>query len=92
MEIKILENEKNKLVFQLIGADHTFCNALKKELVNVKGVTIATYAVEHPQIGIPKILIETEGATSPKKALETAITGVKKSNKEFLAAFEKAVK
>ena len=92
MQIKILENEKNKLLFQLIGADHTFCNALKKELVEVTGVEIATYAIEHPQIGIPKIFIQTKGATTPKKALEGAIKKLKADNKEFLAAFEKAVK
>jgi DNA-directed RNA polymerase subunit L len=92
MEIKILENEKNKLVFQLIGADHTFCNALKKELVDVKGVLIATYAVEHPQIGIPKIYIETQDSITPKKALESALVNVKKHNKEFLSVFEKAMK
>ncbi len=92
MEIKILESEKNRLVFQLIGADHTFCNALKKELTNVKGVDIATYAIEHPQIGIPKIHIETKGATSPKSALQKAVSALKSHNKEFLTAFNKSVK
>lgn len=92
MEIKILEDEKNKLIFQLVGADHTFCNALKKELTNVKGVVLATYAIEHPQIGIPKLFIETKGALTAKKALEDAIKSVKKHNKEFLTAFNKAIK
>ena len=92
MEIKILENDKNKLLFELKGTDHTFCNTLKKELLGVTGVELATYAIEHPQIGIPKILIETKGATTPKKALEKAIDNLKKHNKEFLKAFKAAAK
>jgi DNA-directed RNA polymerase subunit L len=88
MEIRILENEPKRLIFQLIGADHTLCNALKKELLDVEGVEIATYAVEHPQIGIPKIHIETS-STTPKKALEEAILSLKNKNKEFLSAFSK---
>lgn len=91
MEIKILENDKNRMVFQLIGADHTFCNALKKELVGVTGVEIATYAIEHPQIGIPKMLIQTKGATKPAKTLETAVKNLEKKNKEFSSAFKKAI-
>ena len=89
MEIKILENEPKRLIFQLIGADHTLCNALKNELTQIKGVDVATYAIEHPQIGIPKIHIETS-SIEPKKALEKAIANLKKHNKEFLDVFSKA--
>jgi DNA-directed RNA polymerase subunit L len=92
MEVKIIESSANKLVFQLVGADHTFCNSLKKELVQVSGVELATYAIEHPQIGIPKVLIETKGKTSPVAALKNAIDSLKSLNKEFLAAFTKAAK
>jgi DNA-directed RNA polymerase subunit L len=89
MEIKIIENEKNRLMIELPGADHTLCNSLKKELVSVKGVEIATYAVEHPLIGVPKMIIETKGI-APKKALEEAIKGLQEKNKEFLTLFKKA--
>jgi DNA-directed RNA polymerase subunit L len=89
MELKIIENTKNRLVFEIPGADHTLCNALKKELVETKGVEIATYAIEHPQIGIPKMILETSGALTPKKALESAVAGLKDKNKEFLKAFSK---
>ena len=83
MELKILENSAKRAVFQIPGADHTLCNALKKELVNTEGVTVATYAIEHPQVGIPKMLIETS-SVKPKAALESAIDTLKKKNKNFL--------
>ena len=91
MEIIILENKAQKLVFELKGADHTFCNALKKELTETDGVEVATYAIEHPQIGIPKMLIETKKGT-PKKALETALKAIKALNKDFVTKFTKVAK
>lgn len=92
MEIRILEKTARRVVFQLIGADHTFCNALKKELVDTDGVEIATYAIEHPQIGIPKMLIETKAKVKPEDALKSASDSLKKKNKDFLSAFNKAAK
>jgi len=92
MEIRVLEKSARKLVFQLIGADHTFCNALKNELVGTDGVEIATYAIEHPQIGIPKMLIETKAKVKPTDVLVKASESLKKHNKEFLSAFQKALK
>ena len=53
MEITILEEGKNRIIFQLKGETHTFCNIIKQELLNVKGVTIATYKIDHPLIGVP---------------------------------------
>ena len=82
MEFKILEESKTKLVFQLIGETHTFCNLLKDELQNIKGVDIATYRIDHPLIGIPQFLIETKGV-EPKKALHSALKSIKKNAEEF---------
>lgn len=92
MEIKVLENEKNRLVFELLGGDHTLCNAIKKDLIALKDVQLASYAIEHPQVGIPKMVIETTGKLTPKKALEDAIKNLKAKNKDFLAKFTKIVK
>ena len=92
MEVKVIENEPTRLLFQLVGSDHTFCNALKKELVETKGVDVATYAIEHPQVGIPKMLIETAKGTKPQDALKAAVESLKKKNKEFSSAFSKAAK
>ncbi|MBT3297677.1 DNA-directed RNA polymerase subunit L [archaeon] len=82
MEFKVLEEEKNKLVFELVGETHTFCNLLKSELRNVKGVTLVSYRIEHPLVGIPTFLIETKG-TEPRKAIKEALKNVKKLAKDF---------
>jgi len=82
MEFKVLEETKTKLVFELEGETHSFCNALKNELLNVKGVTLATYSIDHPLVGVPKFLVETKGE-EPRKALKTALANLKKKANEF---------
>ncbi|MFH1073168.1 MAG: DNA-directed RNA polymerase subunit L [Nanoarchaeota archaeon] len=90
MEITVLESSKKRLVFELKGTDHTFCNALKKELLNDKTVTIATYSIRHPLIAIPKFIIETTGK-DPKKVLADAAQRLKEQNSEFLQKFKRMI-
>lgn len=82
MEFTILEEDKNKISFQLKGETHTFCNALKQELLRVKGVTIATYKIDHPLIGVPEFLFETKGI-EPRKALKEALKNLAKKAEDF---------
>ena len=82
MEFNVLEESKTKLVFELRGETHTFCNVLKDELRKMKGVEIATYRIDHPLVGIPQFLIETKGV-EPRKALQTALKILKKKAEEF---------
>ncbi|MBR9702679.1 DNA-directed RNA polymerase subunit L, partial [Candidatus Woesearchaeota archaeon] len=60
MEINVLEKKKNRLVFEIKGADHTLCNALKDELWNDKDVSAAAYSIDHPMKAVPKFIIETK--------------------------------
>ena len=91
MELKIIEEKKNKLIFELKGETHTFCNALKQELWNDKHVKAASYNITHPLIGIPKFIVETDGA-DPKKALKEASKKLSDVTDKFKDAFAKAIK
>lgn len=82
MEFTVVEESKNKLVFQLKGETHTFCNILKEELYHVKGVKLATYKIDHPLIGLPTFLIETDGV-EPRKAIKEALKNLRKKAEEF---------
>lgn len=82
MEFNLIEENKTKLVFELPGETHTFCNALKKELQDLKGVTLATYKIDHPLVGVPTFQIETKGV-EPRKALKSALKSLKKKANEF---------
>lgn len=89
MQIDVQEKTKKRLVFKLKGGSHTICNLLKDELWNDKDVSAAAYNIDHPLIGVPKFIIETNGKTEPDKALTDACNRLKKKNKEFSDAFAK---
>lgn len=82
MEFKVIEEAKNKLIFKLVGETHTFCNALKNELQQVKGVSIATYTIDHPLVGEPQFLLEMKSG-EPRKALKQALAALKKKANEL---------
>jgi len=88
MELKVIEKSKKRFIFDLVGADHTFSGALKKELWNDKAVKISAYGVEHPLIGIPRFIVETEDK-EPEKALTDAVKRLQKKNESFLEDFKK---
>jgi DNA-directed RNA polymerase subunit L len=92
MEIKVYEHTKKRMVFELIGADHTLCNALKRELWNDASVRAAAYNIAHPLIGIPKFIVETNGQKDADEVLKAAANRLKKLNKEFLTLFKEAKK
>jgi DNA-directed RNA polymerase subunit L len=88
MEIKILEESKNKLKFELKDESHTFCNILRKELWNDSSIKLAGYNIPHSLTGNPIFIIETTN-TSPKKALLSAISRLQKKNKDFKEKIKK---
>ena len=78
MEINILENKKNRIVFEIEGVTHTFCGALKDELWNDKSVNVSTYNISHPLTGSPKFIVETKDKEA-KKAVDDAIKRLEKN-------------
>lgn len=82
MEIKILKEEKNKIEFEIIGEDHTFCNAVRDELWNQEDVEISAYNIKHPLISNPVMLVEVSKG-DPKKVLQNAVSSLKKKVKEI---------
>lgn len=91
MELNVIEQGKKRLIFELKGADHTFCNALKEELWNDKNIDAAGYNVDHPLIGIPRFVVETKGS-SPKEALNSAVNRLRKVSEKFKKEFQRELK
>ena len=83
MELKVLKEEKNTLELEIKGEGHSFCNALKAELWNDEHVRIAAYKIEHPLVGVPKLLVETDGKETPRKALSAAVKRIEKQLDKF---------
>jgi len=91
MEIKVLENEKNRLRIELVGDTHTLANLITKELWNETDVTVSGYNLMHPQTRNIVMLIETT-KKDPKKVLLETLTTLKKKSSEFQTQFQKAIK
>ncbi|MBW2988158.1 DNA-directed RNA polymerase subunit L [Candidatus Woesearchaeota archaeon] len=87
MELKILEDKKKLLRFEIKGEGHTLCNALKNELIKDSNVEYATYNIAHPLIGIPEMIVKTKQGT-PRDAIIKAIERLRKRNKSFISAFK----
>lgn len=78
MEVKIIEESKNKLIFDVIGESHTVLGALKKELWNDSSVKATGYNMPHPLLLSPRFIVETSGE-DPKKVLNSAIKKLEKN-------------
>ncbi len=83
MEFNVLEDKKNRLVFEIDGIGHTYINILKNELWNDEHVKVATYIIKHPQVSKPKFILETDRDRSPKAALNGAVGRLKKLSEKF---------
>ena len=92
MEIICVEKEKNKLVVDIIGGGHTICNIIKDELKDNPDVKIASYKIDHPLVGKPRMLIETNTKTTPEKALAAAIKSAKKKTDTLKKSISKNIK
>jgi len=88
MELTVIENTKNKLLLELKGYDHTFCNMIKEELWNDSDVKISAYRIKHPLVSVPEFIVETT-KTKAIDAFLDSIKRIKSLNKKFLTVISK---
>ena len=94
MDLRVIENQETELAIEVAGEDHTFMNVLKGALLEIDGVTAATYDMNPEQSGgqtDPVVTVKTDGTIAPLDALEQAAGGVKDKATSFRDAFEAAV-
>ncbi len=94
MDLRVIENLETELSIEIQGEDHTFMNVLKGSLLEVEGVTAATYDMNPEQSGgqtDPIVTVKTDGSISPLDALETGAQRVKEKTDGFYDAYQAAV-
>ena len=91
MEINVVEEGKKKIVFEIEGEDHSLANSLVNELWNDSHVSVSGYTMEHPLVGKPRIVVETDGK-NPRTALVDAAKRLIKMNDKFKSLVLKVVK
>lgn len=87
MEVKIVESSKDKLKFEVYGADHALMNLLRDKLANTKGIEFATYSQPHPLL---EGFLVTVVGNDPEKAVKRAVSELKSDMKEVKAALKAA--
>jgi DNA-directed RNA polymerase subunit L len=88
MEFKILEENKEKIKFEIGGEGHTFANPLSKELWKDGNVKTSGYHIKHSLVSNPIFVVETSGKEKPKVSLKKAATRLEKQMSDFLTKFK----
>ena len=83
MDVKIIEEKANRLVFEIEGATHSVCTALKQELWQDSNIKNAGYTVSHPYVGHPKFIVETKKGGDPRKCISSALKKLQKVCKDL---------
>lgn len=91
MEVKILVNEKNVLEMELGDADQSLAQLLAEKLSGEKDVEFASYKMEHPLVGRPKLYVRTRKGDAVKLVLEM-LKELKKEVADFRKQFLDIVK
>lgn len=91
MVVKILVKEKNVLEIDLGDIDQSLAQLLAEKLNEDKEVEFASYKLEHPTVGTPKIYIRTK-KENPEKLVLEKLDGIKKEVLDFKKQFQDIVK
>ncbi|HSB47729.1 MAG TPA: RpoL/Rpb11 RNA polymerase subunit family protein [Candidatus Bilamarchaeum sp.] len=91
MEVKILVNEKNTLEMELGDTDVSLAQLLAEKLNEEKDVEFASYKLEHPLVGSPKLFVRTKKGEPAKLVLEK-LEEIKKEVADFRDQFKEIVK
>ena len=89
MELSVIEETPKRFVFEVKGQDHTLFNLIKSKLWENKHVKVATYNIAHPLVGVPRMIVETDGEAKPRKVVSDASEAARKDVVEFKQELKK---
>ena len=89
MELSVIEETPKRFVFEVKGQDHTLFNLIKSKLWDSKHVKAATYTIAHPLVGVPRMIVETDGDAKPRKVVSDASEASRKDVAEFKQELKK---
>ncbi len=93
MELRVIDKSQTELSIEIAGEDHTFMNVLKGALLEIEGVSAATYDVNPEQSGgqtEPILTIKTEQNVDALDALEAGADRVLGKSDGFREAYKSA--
>ncbi len=87
MELKIIEDEPKSMILEFVEADRGLAELIKDRLINNKDVDFAGVVKEHPEIGMPRLVVK---ASKPKALILKAIEEVQDEMKELSSQMPKS--
>ncbi len=88
MDVNIVEESKNRFVFELLSHDHTVLLLVKEALQDNDDVKLLTFSVGHPETGKPLFILETK-KNDAKKLFLQSLNEVEKNLQKLQKEFEK---
>ena len=87
MELVLLEKDKQRIKFEIKGEEHSFCNALRKEIWQGKDVDISGYHIAHPQVSEPVFVVQAKKG-DVQTVVDAAVDRLQKTTAELKKAFQ----
>jgi len=91
IEVKIRKKEENKIIYEIIGEDHTLGNLIEKILINKEGVSYASYENPHPLENKILLTIVTKKGIDPEKVLKEALREIIELSRDFRERYKTAL-
>ena len=88
MKLRVVKKDKNFLEVVLEGEEHSFPNLLRETLLEDGDVEFASYVIEHPQLGNPRLIVRTKGK-APETVIKSALKKIEKKASDFGALLKK---
>ena len=89
MKLRIINKNDREIEIEIEGEKHTFCNVLRKILVENEHVEMAGYKIPHPLSPKSIFYVRTKNNYSPDKVLKDAAKNLKLKTNKFKKYFEK---
>ncbi|MHA1216276.1 MAG: DNA-directed RNA polymerase subunit L [Candidatus Thorarchaeota archaeon] len=89
MEPRVLESSRYELKIEIVGEGHSFCNLLRKTLLEEPAVEFAGYSIDHPLLANPVFTLRTKRRQANvvlREALERMLARTEEFRKKFVQA------
>ncbi len=86
--IVVRRREKSLLEIELPGEDHSLPNLIVRLALERPEVEYASYSIDHPLVGAPRIVIRTSSDKDPLEVLREILEEIRSVAKEFREQLE----
>ncbi len=87
MKVNVLEETQGSITIEFEGMDRAVPELIKEKLLENKDVDFASVVKEHPQFGLPRLVVKS--SKKPRPLISKALKEVEEDIKEFSSQFSK---